>query len=213
MPTSPKPESGREGFFGALAKNILFLAVLLVFSGWLINTYMEVKAGPETFREPEAVPTVDAMVVPGASVYRSGKLSTVLLERMNAALVLAKGRPGVKMVLSGHVVPNGYNETKAMKDYAVAKGFPARDILIDDRGRSTFVTLLNCKKMFGLKRIVLISQGYHLPRALYISRRLGLQGYGFVVETEQDGEWHGREWFSRFKDFILVRIFHYFSAT
>lgn len=196
-----------------LVKTLVFMAVLTAVSGWLISNYMEVKAAPETFRSPASVPEVDAVVVPGASVFRSGKLSPVLLRRMDAALALAKGRAGIKMMLSGHSVPNGYSETKAMRDYAVAKGFPGRDILTDDHGRSTFVTLLNCKKMFGLKRIVLVSQGYHLPRALYIARRLGLQGYGLAVEPGQDNEWHGREWFSRFKDFLLVRIFHFFRAN
>ena len=65
----------------------------------------------------------------------------------------------------------------------------------------------------GLRTVVLVSQDYHLPRALYITRRLGLRGYGLAVESESDKEWHGREWFSRFKDFILVRVFRFFHAN
>jgi SanA protein len=195
------------------AKNLAFLAFMILISGWLISTYMEVKAAPETFRAPDSIPAVDAIVVPGAGVYRSGRLSRALLQRMDAAVTMAKKRPGVKLVLSGHAIPKGYNETKAMRDNAIQHGFPARDVLIDERGRSTFLTLLNCKKDFHLRSLAVVSQGYHLPRSLYIARRLQLQGYGLAVESEGDGEWHGREWFSRLKDFFLVRVFPFFHAN
>lgn len=197
-----------------IAKNLAFLSFVILIAGWLVSTYMEIKAAPETFRSPDAIPAVDAIVVPGASVHRSGKLSPVLLQRMDAALAMARLHPGIKLVLSGYAVPKGYDETKAMWDYAIAKGFPAQDALIDAHGRSTFLTLLHCKKLFGLRRLAIVSQAYHLPRALYIARRLQLQGYGLVVASGSEGdEWHGREWFSRLKDFFLVRIFRYFHAN
>jgi vancomycin permeability regulator SanA len=195
-----------------LLKNLVFLIVVLFASGLLISKYMEVKAAPETFTDPARVPTVDAVIVPGASVYRSGKLSPVLKQRMEAALALVKRRPGVKLVLSGHTVPQGYSETKAMRDFAVKRGFPPRDVILDEDGRSTFLTLFNGQKKFGLRRVALVSQGYHLPRALYIARRLGMTGYGLRVETNaaHPSGATSREWFSRIKDFALVRIFRYF---
>jgi vancomycin permeability regulator SanA len=194
------------------AKNLAFLLALILGASWMISVYMEVKAKPETFTNPAEVPPIDAVVVPGASVYRSGRLSPVLRQRMDAALKLASRRPGVKLVLSGHEVPQGYSETKAMREYAVKRGFPPKLILVDQEGRSTFLTLLNCEKKLGLKRVALVSQGYHLPRALYIARRLGLQGYGLRVENNpaRPADISLREWFSRTKDFALVRIFRYF---
>ena len=199
---------------GHFAKNLAFIAAVLFVSAWIISTYMEVKADPEIFRDPASIPEVDAVVVPGASVYRSGRLSPVLLHRMEAAVALANARPGVKLVLSGHAVPKGYSETKAMLDFAVERGFPAGNALLDDHGRSTFLTLLNCKKKFALRRVLIVSQRYHLPRALYIARRLGLSGYGLEVPEEKSGgEWHEREWAGRFKDFILVRVFRFFHAN
>ena len=200
-------------FLFRTGKNLAIFLALLLISNWIISTYMEVKAAPETFREPNAVPSVEAIVVPGASVHRSGKLSPVLVQRMDAALELAHGRPEIKLVLSGYAVPNGYSETRAMRDYAVTKGFSAKNVVLDEDGRSTFLTLLDCKNKMGLRNLVIVSQDYHLPRALYIARRLGLRGYGLAVETDSDREWHGREWFSRFKDFILVRVFRFFHAN
>jgi SanA protein len=199
-----------------LVYNLLFLIAVVWIGGWFISTYMEVKARPEIFDHASDVPRVDAIIVPGASVFRSGKLSPVLQQRMEKALDLAFARPGIKLVLSGTTVPQGYSETKAMREYAVNRGFPAKDVLIDDEGRSTFLTLLNCSQQFGLRRVALVSQDYHLPRALYIARRLGMQGYGLRVQpgssSGDDSGWNAREWFSRVKDFTLVRVFRYFHA-
>lgn len=195
-----------------LAKNLAFLLGAFLVAGWFISTYMEVKARPETFDDPALVPEIDAVIVPGASVYRSGKLSPVLERRMETALSLAFDRPGVKLVLSGTTVPQGYSETKAMRDYAVGRGFPAQDVRIDDEGKSTFLTLLNCGEGFGLRRVALVSQDYHLPRALYIARRLGMQGYGLRVPHDGGQGWNAREWFSRVKDFALVRVFRWFHS-
>jgi len=201
-----------------LAKNIAFLIVVFLITGWFISTYMEVKASTETFDRPENVPEVDAVIVPGASVYRSGRLSPVLERRMETALALGFERPGIKLLLSGTTVPQGYSETKAMRDYAIERGFPEADVLLDDEGRSTFLTLLNGSSTFGLRRVALVSQDYHLPRALYIARRLGIQGYGLRVLREdgstsvQGSGWNAREWFSRVKDFTLVRVYRWFHA-
>src|SRR5690606_3923931 len=85
-------------------------------------------------------------------------------------------------------------------------------------GRSTFLTLLNASNVFGLQRVALVSQDYHLPRALYIARRLGIQGYGLRAFREDESQpppgsgWNAREWFSRVKDFTLVRVYRWFHA-
>ncbi|HLU69246.1 MAG TPA: YdcF family protein [Fibrobacteria bacterium] len=205
-------------FMKTFAKNLAFLVVLFLVGGWLISAYMEVKASTEIFDGPEDVPPVDAVIVPGASVYRSGQLSPVLERRMETALALAFERPGVRLLLSGTNVPQGYSETRAMREYAIDRGFPAEKILVDDAGRSTFLTLLNCKTIFGLQRVALVSQDYHLPRALYIARRLGMEVYGLRVLREDGVQpvsgsgWNAREWFSRVKDFALVRVYRWFHA-
>ena len=198
-----------------LAVNLVFLAVVAWVAGWLISSYMEVRARPEIFDDAGLVPDVDAVIVPGASVYRSGQLSPVLERRMETALGLAFDRPGLKLVVSGTNVPDGYSETRAMRDYAIARGLDPANVLIDDGGRSTFLTLLNSRDAFGLTRVAFVSQDYHLPRALYIARRMGMQGYGLRVprtEAATGSGWNAREWFSRVKDFTLVRVYHWFRA-
>ena len=195
-------------------KAIGFLFVALVVSAWIINQYMIVKTRNLIFRGEQEIPAVQAVVVPGASVYRSGKLSPVLKQRMDAATHFLQSHHGLKLVLSGHAVPNGYNETVAMAEFARKNSVPSEDILTDEKGRSTFVTMLHCRREFGLKKILVVSQDYHLARALYIAQGMGLEAYGLAVEEESDTSGiHFREYAGRFKDFILLKIAKYFHAN
>jgi SanA protein len=190
---------------------ILFL--VLIVAAWVINQYMVVKARARIFTVEEEVPSVEAVLVPGASVYRSGKLSPVLQQRMDAALLYLAGHPGVKLLVSGHAIPGGYNETQAMADFARRKNVPVENILIDEKGRSTYVSMLNVKRKFGFRRLLIVSQDYHLPRALYIAEKMGMVAYGLVVTETPDDRFHLREYAGRVKDFILLRISKYFNAN
>jgi SanA protein len=187
-------------------------ALILVLCAWVINAYVVVKAKPRMFADPAAAPQVEAVIVPGASVYRSGKLSPVLRQRMDGALKYL-GLRKAKLVLSGHAIPGGYNETVAMLDFARRNAIPAEDILVDERGRSTYVTLLNFRRSSGIRRILIVSQDYHLPRALYIAQSMGFEASGLIVsEGPGAASIPAREYFTRLKDFILLRISRWFNA-
>ncbi|MDB5103085.1 MAG: hypothetical protein JWP91_774 [Fibrobacteres bacterium] len=189
------------------------LALVLILCAWIINAYVVVKAKSRMFVDPAAVPLVDAVIVPGASVYRSGKLSPVLQQRMDGALKYLALHAGVKLFLSGHAIPGGYNETVAMLEFAKRNAIPVADILVDEKGRSTYVTLLNFRRGSGMRRILIVSQEYHLPRALYIAQTMGFDASGLVA-TEDPGpdSIPSREYFTRLKDFILLRISRWFNA-
>jgi vancomycin permeability regulator SanA len=197
----------------AWLKPLGIIALILVLCAWIINAYVVVKARARMFTDPAAIPLVDAVIVPGASVYRSGRLSPVLQQRMEGALKYLGLRKGPKLVLSGHAIPGGYNETTAMLDFARRNSFPLEDILVDEKGRSTYVTLLNFRRSSGIRRILIVSQDYHLPRALYIAQSMGFEASGLVVS--EDGipsSIPSREYFTRLKDFILLRISRWFNA-
>ncbi|MEO6096270.1 MAG: YdcF family protein [Fibrobacteria bacterium] len=196
----------------AWLKTLGSFALLLVLCAWVINAYVVVKAKARMFADPAAVPAVEAVIVPGASVYRSGKLSPVLRQRMDGALGYL-GLRNAKLVLSGHAIPGGYNETVAMLDFARRNNVPLEDILVDERGRSTYVTLLNFRRNSGIRKILIVSQDYHLPRALYIAQSMGFEAYGLIVsEGPGSSSIPAREYFTRLKDFILLRISRWFNA-
>lgn len=189
------------------------LALLLILSAWVINAYVVVKARSRMYADPAAVPAAEAVIVPGASVYRSGRLSPVLRQRMDGALNYLRLHKGAKLVLSGHAIPGGYNETVAMLDFARHNAVPLADILVDEKGRSTYVTLLNFRRSSGIRKILIVSQDYHLPRALYIAESMGFEASGLVVsEGSGAASIPSREYFTRLKDFLLLRVSRWFNA-
>lgn len=195
-------------------KTFGFLALMLLVSAWIINAYIVVKTKAHIFTDCALAPAVEAVIVPGASVYRSGKLSPVLRQRMEGALQYMDVRPGSKLFLSGYSIPHGYNETVAMVDFARRRSVPKETILIDEKGRSTYVTLLNFRRAYGNRSILIVSQDYHLPRAVYIARTMGMEASGLVVTGAPAGSHIPfREYFVRLKDFILLRISKWFNAN
>jgi SanA protein len=196
----------------ARLKPVAVLLLLLLVAAWIINQYIVVKSRAAIFRPDGPIPEVEAVIVPGASVYRSGKLSPVLRQRMETALGFLGRRPGARLVLSGFAIPGGYNEAQAMADYARRASVPDSQIVVDEKGRSTYVTLLNVRRL-GLRRVLVVSQDYHLPRALYIANRMGMEASGLAVaEGSPDGRFHLREYTGRVKDFLLIRVSKYLHA-
>lgn len=199
----------------AWLRRILLLTLALVMAGWVINQYVVVKTRSSIYRADGPVPPVEAIIVPGASVYRSGKLSPILRQRMETALAhLARQPAATRLVLSGFAIPGGYNETVAMAEYARKQGVPPERILTDEKGRSTYVTLLNCRRKWAFRKVLVVSQDFHLPRALYIAHGLGMEAVGLAVDGEGSGsKVQYREYFGRVKDFILLRISRYLHAN
>ena len=96
-----------------------------------------------------------------------------------------------------------------MYDYLVSHSIPARDILIDNSGRSTYETCLRARQVFGLRQAVLVTQGFHLPRALFIANQLGLNSIGMAGDLRLDNQFgylNVREFAAEFKAWFNVRI-------
>lgn len=117
------------------------------------------------------------VVVPGASVYRDGRLSPILRERVDAALSALRAWPEARLLLSGTSIPGGYDEVGAMRRYALERGIDSARILLDFRGESSRATIDGIARLgYPLGQVVLISQSWHLPRCLWLGRAQGLKG-------------------------------------
>jgi vancomycin permeability regulator SanA len=192
-------------------KTLSFFSILLIVICWIINAYIVVKTKHYIIRGSEPVSEVEAVLIPGASVYRSGELSPVLKQRVEVGIRFAYRNPGVKMILSGYAIPNGYNEPAAMAEFAESRLVSPDRIIQDFNGTSTYATLINCKKVYKVNSVLIVTQEYHLPRALYIAHSLGLQAYGQIAPSNMPvGRKYLREYFSRLKDFFLLKIFKLF---
>ncbi|MEN9353276.1 MAG: hypothetical protein RL318_601 [Fibrobacterota bacterium] len=117
------------------------------------------------------------VVVPGASVFRDGRLSPILKERMDAALLALKAWPQAHLLLSGTSIPGGYDEVGAMERYARSRLLDSTRILLDSKGESSQETISGIRRFQpqgGM--VVIISQSWHLPRCLWLGRAQNLKG-------------------------------------
>ena len=127
-------------------------------------------------------PSRPAAVVFGAGLTRAGAPTPVLRDRVDAATALYFAGKVEKILMSGDNRFIYHNEPQAMKEYAIEQGVPASAIVLDYAGRSTYDTCYRAGNIFGLKEVLLVTQGFHLPRALYICRQLGLDAVGVIAD-------------------------------
>ena len=154
-------------------------------------------------------PAPRVAVVFGASIYSNGGLSPILADRVNTAIELYNARKVDRILVSGDARHRSYNEPKAMSEYLINHAVARKDVIIDTSGRSTYETCLRAKEVFGLKRAVLVSQGFHLSRALYIANQLGMDSVGVAgnMRTEQEIDYQGvREWAAELKAFLNLHF-------
>jgi len=148
-------------------------------------------------------------IVFGASVLGNRSLSPVLADRVDKAIDLYRSRKVDRILVSGDNRHPTYNEPKAMRDYLVGRGVPTKDILVDSSGRSTYETCLRARQVFGLDQAVLVSQGFHLPRALFIANELGISSVGVAGDLQlasRLGYQSIREIVAEFKAWFNIRI-------
>jgi SanA protein len=121
-------------------------------------------------------------IVFGAGLWRDGSPTPVLRDRIKTAADLYFERKVEKLLMSGSNQREDYNEPVAMRNYAIRLGVPAEDIVLDFAGRRTYDTCYRAREIFKLQRAILVTQEYHLPRALYICHALGISAVGVPAD-------------------------------
>ena len=130
----------------------------------------------------EDAPHARVAVVFGAGLYRDGSPTPVLRDRVQAASDLYFQGKVDKILMSGDNRFDDYDEPSAMLNYAVGLGVPAEDIVRDFAGRSTYDTCYRANAIFGLENAILVTQEFHLPRALYLCDQLGVDSHGVSAD-------------------------------
>ncbi len=161
-----------------------------------------------TAKEAAELEDVDCIIVLGCLVRSDGTLSDMLCDRVERGIEvyeLMAQKSGSKLLMSGDHGTVEYDEVNAMKQYAIGKGIESEEIFMDHAGFSTYESIYRAKEIFGAERVVIITQEYHLYRALYIADALGLEAYGvasdqrtYSGQTMRDV----REILARNKDFL-----------
>ena len=145
----------------------------------LVNTFMIGYASRFILTAGQAAALdADCVLVLGARVYEDGSLSAVLEDRMAVGVQLYQAGAGKKMLLSGDHGQRRYDEVGSMKAYAQNAGVPDDDIFLDHAGFSTYESAVRAAKVFGVKRCVVVTQSFHLTRAVTLLRAQGIEAYG-----------------------------------
>jgi len=185
---------------------VLLLAALLLPLG--ISAYM-CQSVQNRILTPELAANMDAdaILVLGARVRDNGQPSGILKDRIITGVNLYESGASDRLLMSGDHGQDEYDEVNAMKDYAIEQGVAAHVIFMDHAGFSTYESLYRARDIFQIKTVVIVSQQYHLYRALYVARALGLEAYGVSADL---GDYAGmprfeaREILARMKDFIYT---------
>ncbi len=148
---------------------------------------------------------VEAIIVLGCGVHGDTP-TTLLSDRLDAAIEIYKNaKVAPKILMSGDHGRDNYNEVAVMRQYALDRGVPSEDIFMDHAGFSTYETMYRAKYIFGVDTAVVVTQEYHLYRALYDARALGIKCCGVeATGHEFAGQfyWDCREILARTKDFF-----------
>ena len=148
-----------------------------------LNAYVLVRGSGAT-RDVADVAHAQVAIVPGALVHADGRMSAMLADRVAGAVALYEAGKVDRVLVSGDHGRLGYNETDTMRDAVIAAGVPAARVFTDYAGFDTWSTVRRAREIFGVSDAVLVTQPFHMPRALYLGRAAGLEVQG--LETTRD---------------------------
>ncbi|MEH6406833.1 MAG: ElyC/SanA/YdcF family protein [Leeuwenhoekiella sp.] len=160
---------------------LIVLGTLLLFILLTAALSYHIKKSTESYVYDDAsrLPGAYTVLVLGASVKSDGELSTMLRDRVESALTLYKLGKVSRFLLSGDNATAAYNEPMAMKKYLVERGVPEKDIFLDFAGFDTYNSIYRASYIFNVDKAIVVSQRFHLPRAIYIARSMHLDFYGY----------------------------------
>lgn len=187
---------------------ILCLGILACLTAGGINLGVCGTAGNKILTPEEAaqLADVDCIVVLGCYVHDDGTPSHMLEDRLKRSVELYQLGIAEKLLMSGDHGRTNYDEVAAMKSYAVGQGIASEDVFMDHAGFSTYESMYRAKEIFGTQKIVIVTQKYHLYRAIYIARQLGINAYGVAADyRDYSGQFMRdvREILARVKDFAV----------
>jgi SanA protein len=145
-------------------------------------------------------------IVFGAGLQRDGKPSPVLQARVSTAVNLYQEGKVEKLLMSGDNRFIDYNEPGAMRAFAMEQGVPQEDIVLDFAGRRTYDTCYRAFHIFGVKNAVLVTQRYHLPRALLTCNAIGIDASGVVADFQYYRKSARAVWYARELPATLVAL-------
>ena len=184
----------------------IFIGIVIALIVLGINLYMKMSVRKNILTVEESKDLkVDCIIVLGAGVRPDGNPTWMLEDRIIVGDQLYEAGASKKLLMSGDHGRENHDEVNAMKDYAMNERVPSEDIFMDHAGFETYDSLYRAKEVFGAKKVIIVTQEYHLYRALYIADQLGLEAYGVTSDlrfySKKMVYWKFREYLARVKAF------------
>lgn len=186
--------------------------ILLIILSFLLTIFINVQVTSSTedmiiSAEESLDKDADCILVLGAGVRRDGSPSPMLEDRILTGMDLYNKGVSDRLIMSGDHSTKGYDEVNTMKRYAIEKGIPSEHVFMDHAGISTYDSIYRAKEIFQADKIIIVTQQYHLYRAIYTARALGIEAYGVSADIRvyagQDLR-EIREKAARVKDFFMA---------
>lgn len=174
-------------FKAALAGTAALVAVV-----GLSNAYVLLSTEGESTGDVTEVPAAQVAIVPGALVMPSGRMSAMLADRVRQATALWQAGKVKRILVSGDHHTWAYDEPDTMRKALVSAGVPPQAIFEDHAGFDTWATMVRARSIFGVRDAVVVTQGFHMPRALYLADAAGIDATGLTADLHQWG-YQGRK--------------------
>ena len=169
----------RTRFYRFFAWGLGLLIIFVVASNATIHT--ETKA--YIYNDVADVPNAEVILIPGAAVFSNGLLTPIFVNRADIAIKLYEAKKAPKILVSGDNSTVSHNEVNPVRKYLLARGIPDEDIFLDHAGFDTYSTMYRARDIFGVTSLLVATQSFHLPRAVFIARRLGMDACGVNADV------------------------------
>ena len=203
-------ERSRKNFLKKVILSLCCLCILGLGVVYGISDYMERHTVGRILSSGEAQQLdAECILVLGCRVHEDGSPSLMLADRLEKGIELYESGASARLLMSGDHGRSEYDEVNTMKAFAVEQGVPSEAVFMDHAGFSTYDSIYRAKDVFQAEKIIVVSQEYHLSRALYIAERLGLDAYGVAAAdiSYQGATYRSlREAAARGKDFLLAWV-------
>jgi SanA protein len=188
---------------------VVFLVVGVLLAVVFLQVYVQQTSAKFMEEDLAALNPVYTGIVLGASVRPDKSLSPILKDRVDAALLAYNAGKIQKFLLSGDHGQADYDEVNAMKNYLNSYDVPDSDIFLDHAGFDTYDSMIRAKSIFQVDKAIVFTQKFHLPRAIYLGRNLGMDLRGYVVDPsnyEPTSYLQRREWLANIKAWTEIHI-------
>ena len=168
-----------------LLRYMFYAAVALMLLIFLTNLVIYANSRSYIHKNIGDVPEAQVILIPGASVLSGGLLSPVFEDRVKAAIALYRAGLAGKILVSGDNSTIYYNEVNPVRNYLLKEGIPDENIFLDHAGFDTYSSMYRAKEVFEASSVIVVSQAFHLSRAVFIGRSLPLETHAYAADSQR----------------------------